>query len=91
VDHDLGKVRRARNLYGHLPGICFRHADAADYLRHVMPGSVDACLSVFGAFSFADPRPLLAVCAATLRPGGLLLITLRVDDRHDQVTVLRRR
>jgi ubiquinone/menaquinone biosynthesis C-methylase UbiE len=48
-------------------------------------------LSIFGAFSFTDPLPLLTDAARVLRPGGQLTITLRVDDRHDTVVVLRRR
>jgi SAM-dependent methyltransferase len=91
VDRDLATVRRARTLYGQLPGIRFQHADAASHLRGLPPGSVDVCLSIFGAFSFSDLRALLAASAVALRPGGLLLITLRADDRHDQLILLRRR
>ncbi|WP_165953750.1 class I SAM-dependent methyltransferase [Streptomyces sp. 8K308] len=91
VDSNPVKIHRARTLYGHLPRLQFRHESAADCLRGLRPGSVDACLSIFGAFSFIDPRPLLAAVAIALRPGGRLLIVLRADDRHDYITVLTRR
>ncbi|MFI9310819.1 methyltransferase domain-containing protein [Streptomyces triculaminicus] len=91
VDHDPHKIDRARALYGHLNRLHFVRADAAEYLRNLPPSSVAACLSIFGAFSFSDPRPLLTASAAALRPGGLLLMTIRADDRHDRVTLLKRR
>jgi SAM-dependent methyltransferase len=91
IDHDATRIHRARTYYGHLPGLRFLHGDAAEHLRGVPPGSVDVCLSIFGAFSFTDPRPLLTAVAHALRPGGQLLIALRADDRHDHVTVLTRR
>jgi hypothetical protein len=52
--------------------------------------SIDICLSIFGAFSFTDPLPLLTVTSRALRPGGLLAVTLRADNHHDSITVLRR-
>ncbi|MGH8900070.1 MAG: class I SAM-dependent methyltransferase [Egibacteraceae bacterium] len=91
VDHDPAKIRRARAAYGRLPGIRFVLADAVDHLTSVAPASVDVCLSIFGAFSFTDPRPLLNAASRALRSGGLLALTLRVDDHHDRVIVLRRR
>jgi len=91
VDRDPAKIRRARAAYGRLPGIRFVLADAVDHLTAVAPASVDVCLSIFGAFSFTDPLPLLHATSRALRPGGLLALTLRIDDRHDRVVVLRRR
>jgi SAM-dependent methyltransferase len=91
VDHDPAKIARARAGYGHLPSICFTLADACRYLNAAAPGSADLVLSVFGAFSFTDPQPLLTATARVLRPGGRLAITLRADDHHDTVVVLRRR
>ncbi|UED87182.1 class I SAM-dependent methyltransferase [Streptomyces profundus] len=91
IDRDPFKVHRARTLYGHLPRLRFRHGDASDQLRRLPTGSADVCLSIFGAFSFVAPRPLLAATANALRPGGQLLIVLRADDHHDYLTVLTRR
>ncbi|MGH8904567.1 MAG: class I SAM-dependent methyltransferase [Egibacteraceae bacterium] len=91
VDHDPAKISRARATYGTLPGIRFVLADAVDHLTWMAPGSVDVCMSIFGAFSFTDPLPLLSATSRALRPGGLLALTLRVDDHHDRVIVLRRR
>jgi SAM-dependent methyltransferase len=91
IDHDPAKIGRARGGYGHLPGMHFVLTDARTYLKATAPGSVDLVLSIFGAFSFTDPLPLLTDVARVLRPGGQLAITLRADDRHDTVVVLRRR
>jgi SAM-dependent methyltransferase len=91
IDHAPAKIGRARGGYGHLPGIHFVLTDARTYLKAAVPGSVDLVLSIFGAFSFTDPLPLLTDVARVLRPGGQLAITLRADDRHDTVVVLRRR
>jgi SAM-dependent methyltransferase len=91
VDHDPAKITRARDCYGYLPGIQFTCSDAQRYLNATEHGSVDLVLSVFGAFSFTDPLPLLTATARVLRTGGLLAVTLRADERHDTVIVLRRR
>jgi SAM-dependent methyltransferase len=91
VDHDPAKVARARHLYGHLPGLQVIHADAATYLSAIPAASADACLSIFGAFSFSPQRPLLRAAARALRPGGLLAVTLRADHDHDAVVILARR
>ncbi|WP_165956046.1 class I SAM-dependent methyltransferase [Streptomyces hainanensis] len=91
IDHDPAKIHLARACYGHLPRLHFRNGDAARCLGDVPPGSVDVCLSIFGAFSFTTPGPLLAAVATALRPGGQLLIVLRADAHHDYITVLTRR
>jgi SAM-dependent methyltransferase len=91
IDHDPAKVARARQLYGDIPGLQVVHADAASYLMAVPAASVDACLSIFGAFSFSPPGPLLKAAAHALRPGGLLAITVRAGDHHDSVVILARR
>jgi SAM-dependent methyltransferase len=91
VDHDAEKITRARLAYSHLPSIRFILADAVDYLASTKQESIDICLSIFGAFSFADPLSLLTVASRAIRPGGLLAMTLRVDDHHDSVIVLHRR
>lgn len=90
VDHDARTVALARAMFGHL-GIVFVHANAAAYLRSLPAGSVDVCLSVFGAFSFGEPAPLLRAAAVALRAGGRLGLSLRVDDGHDRVIVLERK
>lgn len=91
VDHDAEKITRARLAYSHLPRIRFTLADAADHLAATSQAYIDICLSIFGAFSFADPTSLLTFASRAIRPGGLLAMTLRVDDHHDSVIVLRRR
>lgn len=90
IDHDPAKVARAGQLYGHVPGLQVVQADAAAYLAALPPASVDACLSVFGAFSFSPAGPLLAAAARALRPGGLLAVTLRASDRYDTVVIFTR-
>lgn len=91
IDHDPVKVARARRLYGHIRGLQVIEADVASYLSALPAASVDACLSIFGAFSFSPAGPLLQAAAHALRPGGLLAITLRADDHHDAVVILARR
>ncbi len=90
VDHDLTQIERARSLYGTIPGLAFVHADAATYLHASLPASADFCLSIFGAFSFADPRPLAAGVARVLRPEGLLALTIRGTESTDLVLILAR-
>ena len=91
IDRDPAKVTRAREQYGHVPGFRVIQADAACYLASLPPATVDVCLSVFGALSFSDPRPLLAGAARALRPGGLFAVTLRASDHQDAVVILARR
>jgi SAM-dependent methyltransferase len=91
IDHDPGKIERAMKIYGHIPGIGFHLGEAADMLSALAPGSIDVCLSIFGALSFSDPGPILAAAARALRPAGLLAVTLRADDHRDQVIVLSRK
>lgn len=91
VDHDADKITRARRAYIHLPRIRFILADAVDHLAATRQASIDICLSIFGAFSFADPTSLLTAASRAIRPGGLLAMTMRADDYHDSVIVLRRR
>jgi SAM-dependent methyltransferase len=91
IDDDPAKISRALARYGHLPGIRFACADACGFLNAAEPGSADLVLSIFGAFSFTDPLPLLTATARVLRTGGLLAMTLRADDHHDTVIALRRR
>jgi SAM-dependent methyltransferase len=90
VDHDLAQIERARRLYGTIPGLTFVHADAATYLHTIPRVSADLCLSIFGAFSFADLRPLAAGAARVLRPEGLLALTIRSTESTDLVLILAR-
>lgn len=91
IDHDPRKIERATRFYGQHPRIDFRLGDAATTLSTLTPGSVDVCLSIFGALSFSEPSPILAAAARALRPGGLLVLTLRADDHHDTVIGLSRK
>jgi len=91
VDHDPEKITRARLAYNHLLRIRFTLADAIDHLAATKQASIDICLSIFGAFSFADTTSLFTVAGQAIRPGGLLTVTIRADDHHDRVIVLRRR
>jgi SAM-dependent methyltransferase len=91
IDHDPAKEAHTRELYGHVPGLQVIQADAASYLQALPAASVDACLSIFGAFSFSPPGPLLEAAAHALRPSGLLAITLRASDHLDAVVILARR
>jgi SAM-dependent methyltransferase len=91
IDRDPAKAARARQLYGNIPGLRVICTDAAAYLATLEAGSIDACLSIFGALSFSPPGPILAAAARALRPAGLLAITLRASDHHDTVMILARR
>ena len=91
VDHDAEKITRARLAYNHLPSIRLILADAIDHLASMKPASIDICLSIFGAMSFTDPLSLLTVVNRAIHPGGLLAVTLRADDHHDNVIILHRR
>ncbi|WP_157964014.1 class I SAM-dependent methyltransferase [Actinocorallia populi] len=91
IDHDPAKIQRARHTYGTLPGLTFIEAAAATYLASRPAASLDLCLSIFGAFSFSTPAPLLTATAHALRPGGLLALTFRESDDTDLVLILRRR
>jgi SAM-dependent methyltransferase len=91
IDHDPAKIRQASKLYGQLDHLRFVRDDAAAYLAALAPSSVDVCLSIFGAFSFTPAGPLLAAAGRALRPGGLLALTVRLDDQHDRVIILARR
>jgi SAM-dependent methyltransferase len=92
IDHDPAKVARARELYGLIPGLRVILSDATSYLDTLPVASADACLSIFGAFSFTDqPARLLQAAARVLRPSGLLAVTLRADTAHDTFVLLARR
>lgn len=91
IDRNPLKIERATRFYGHLAEISFHLADAGEYLKALPPRSVDICLSIFGALSFSPPGPILAAVAHALKPSGLLALTMRADDQHDQVVILSRK
>jgi len=80
IDSSPSQSERARNLYGHIPGLTFIEADATDYLQQ-HPSSLDMCYSAFGALDFTDPRTLLPAIATSLRPGGILVIATLAHTR----------
>ena len=90
IDRDPAKINRARDLYGSLDNLAFVRGDAAAVLAAMPPSTIEVVLSIFGAFSFSPPGPLLRAAAHALRPGGRLAITLRADEHHDHVIVLTR-
>jgi SAM-dependent methyltransferase len=73
VDTSWTQIARGRDLYGHLPTLEFIHGDAVTALQ-AAPGILDVAYSYFGAVDFTDPRSLLPVVSAALRPGGILVI-----------------
>jgi SAM-dependent methyltransferase len=91
IDHDATKNYRASGWGGAVPALTFRRGVAAEPLHCLPPGSVDVCLSIFGALSFSDPGTILAATARALRPDGRFGLTLRADDLHDTVIILSRR
>lgn len=91
IDRDPAKITRARQQYGHLSNLSFVLGDAAAVLTSMPPSAADVCLSIFGAFSFSPPGPLLCAATRALRPGGRLAIILRADDHHDHVIVFVRK
>jgi SAM-dependent methyltransferase len=79
IDSAPAQIQRAKNNYGHLPGIAFTTADATACLADgVEP--FDNALSVFGALSFTGPEPLLAAIRRRLTPAGRLVFSVRDDD-----------
>lgn len=91
IDCDPTKVRRARRAYGVLSNLTFFCAEATAFLREQPTASFDLGLSIFGAFSFGAPEPLLAELSRVLRPGGKLALSFRATDRTDLVLILIRR
>ncbi|GAA4806262.1 hypothetical protein GCM10023220_40250 [Streptomyces ziwulingensis] len=72
VDASPAQHAMATDLFGHLaPRLRIVRSDAVKHLR-TTAGTYDVLYSVFGAVDFTDPRELLPVVAAGLRPGGLL-------------------
>ncbi len=82
VDAAPAQIQRAKNKYGHVPGIAFAHAEATELLSTIA-ATFDVVTSVFGALSFTDPEPLLRAIFRRLHPAGLLAFSVR-DDRLDE-------
>ncbi|MFJ3694683.1 class I SAM-dependent methyltransferase [Streptomyces sp. NPDC090052] len=75
VDASAAQHAMATGLYSDLaPRLHLVHADVVEHLR-TMHGSYDVLYSVFGAVDFTDPRDLLPVAGAALRPGGRLVFS----------------
>jgi SAM-dependent methyltransferase len=81
IDAAPAQIKRANNKYGHVPGIAFADAEATELLS-VTDATFDIVMSVFGALSFTDPRPLLSAVCRRLTPTGVLAFSVR-DDRLD--------
>lgn len=73
IDTSGAQIARGCDLYGHVAGLEFVHADAATTLQ-AAPGSVDVAYSYFGAIDFTDPRRLLPAVRTALRPGGTFVM-----------------
>ncbi|WP_129307605.1 class I SAM-dependent methyltransferase [Streptomyces sp. L2] len=97
VDASAAQYTMATDLYGHLaPRLCIVRSDAVSHLR-ARPGSYDVLYSLFGAVDFTEPRDLLPVAAAALRPGGRLVFSTlghyldgtpaQTDVRHADISV----
>ena len=82
VDSAPAQIQRAMNKYGRLPGLAFTTADATTSLTQGTK-PFDIALSVFGALSFTGPEPLLAAIRRRLAPGGLLVFSVRDDDKGE--------
>nr|WP_067226702.1 class I SAM-dependent methyltransferase [Streptomyces sp. NBRC 109706] len=75
VDASAAQHAMARDLFAdRVPCLRLVHADVVAHLR-TAPGAYDVLFSVFGALDFTDPRDLLPLAAAALRPGGRLVFS----------------
>lgn len=81
IDSSPTQHTKARALYGHVPGVEYIEAEAADYLHH-HPRSADVLYSVFGAVDFTDPRTTLPAAASALRPSGRLVFSTLAHYRN---------
>jgi SAM-dependent methyltransferase len=73
IDASPAQHTMATDLYAHLaPRLRLVASDAVSHL-HAMAGTYDVLYSIFGALDFTDPRELLPMVAAALRPGGRLV------------------
>lgn len=80
LDSSNVQVVRARAMWGESPSLVFHCGDAASWLPTLPAGCLHLCISVFGAFQFADPRRLLGGLVSCLAPGGKVRLTVRRPD-----------
>jgi SAM-dependent methyltransferase len=78
VDASFPQLESARSDSGHLPGIEFRHGDAAD--TGLPPGDADVVFERALVHHVADLAPVVAEAHRLLRPGGTYLIQDRTPD-----------
>lgn len=71
LDVSPTQTLRARERWGHLPGLTFVEGEAVDYLTADQQ-RYDVVLSIFGAAWFTDPGVLLPLVRRRLRAGGVL-------------------
>ncbi|TYK52814.1 class I SAM-dependent methyltransferase [Actinomadura decatromicini] len=73
---DLSPVQcdQAREHWGHLPGACFEHGDAVEYLARI-DRQWDAIYSIWGALWFTDPDDLLPRVHDRLVSGGRVVFS----------------
>ncbi|CRK56144.1 Methyltransferase [Alloactinosynnema sp. L-07] len=74
VDIAPSRTAVATTVWGHLSGVDFVTADAADYLAANL-GGFDIVYSIFGALWFTDPKLLLPRVRDALVPGGVLVFS----------------
>ena len=80
IDHDPARIEHARSRWVDTPRLRLEHADAATYLASLQ-APVDVVCSIFGAFSFTPPEPLLDQIIDRLRPGGRLALAARTPGK----------
>ncbi|WP_327235780.1 class I SAM-dependent methyltransferase [Streptomyces sp. NBC_01317] len=69
------QIRRARDHYGHVPGVTFLTCDALRFLRYGTE-RFDGVYSVFGAVGLVDPGVLLPAIHARLNPYRPLVFSI---------------
>lgn len=80
VDSSSAQLALAHQRWGHLPGVHYKRADAAEYLGRANV-AFDAIYSCFGAVWFSDPDRLLPAVFAHLKPHGLFAFSHAIKAR----------
>ncbi|MYV51338.1 class I SAM-dependent methyltransferase [Streptomyces sp. SID3212] len=83
------QIRRARDHYGHLPGVSFLTCDALRFLRHGTE-RFDGVYSVFGAVGLVDPDVLLPAIRARLNQHRPLVFSVPHPQRAGRRPALGR-